>query len=155
MKKLAFLFLITSVLISCKGFKEPIFVSFDGVDSFRWEQGKKVSFNVKSTFENPNGYALKIKPCSLDVFVEKRKLGVLCLEKKIKLKAKKENNLTAPISVKLSGGAMFALMKYAKRDSVSVRLEGEIKGGVFIFSKKAPIKIEKTISPKSLREFNF
>ena len=94
---------------------------------------EKVSFNLKATLENPNGYALKIKPCSLDVFVEKRKLGVLCLEKKIKLKAKRENNLTAPISVKLSGGAMFTLMKYAKRDSVSVRLQGEIKGGVCFY----------------------
>ena len=154
MKKLTFIFLI-GLLISCKGFKEPVFVSFDGVDSFRWKEGKQVSFNLKATLENPNGYALKIKPCSLDVFVEKRKLGVLRLEKKIKLKGKRENNLTAPISVKLSSGAMFTLMRYAKRDSVSVRLEGEIKGGVFLFSKKAPIKIEKTISPKVLKELNY
>ena len=92
MKKLTFLFLI-AVLISCKGFKEPVFVSFDGVDSFRWKEGKKVSFNLKATLENPNGYALKIKPCSLDVFVEKRKLGVLCLEKKNKTKSQKREQL--------------------------------------------------------------
>ena len=48
---------------------------------------------------------------------------------------------------------MLTLMKYGRRDSVTVRLEGDVKGGVFIFNKKIPIKLKKTISPKELNSF--
>ena len=147
------LFLSLCLLFSCKPIKEPIFVSFNGVSSLKWLDKKNIKFTIGCTLENPNRIALKVKPCSLDVYIEKRPLGVVFLDEKVKLKGKKKTNVEAPISIKLNGGAMFTLMKYGGRDSVTVRLEGDVKGGVFIFNKKVPIKLKKTISPKELNSF--
>ena len=152
MRQFILLFLV-GFLFSCKPVKEPIFVSFNGVNSLKWLDKKNIKFTVGCTLENPNSFALKVKPCSLDVYIEKRPLGVVFLDEKIKIKRKKRTDVEAPISVKLNGGAMLTLMKYGSRDSVTVRLEGYVKGGVFIFSKKVPIKFKKTISPKSLNSF--
>ena len=147
------LLLFVGLLFSCKPIKEPIFVSFNGVSSLQWVDKKNMKFNVGCTLENPNSMALKVKPCSLDVYIEKRPLGVVFLDKKVKLKGKKRTDVEAPISIKLNGGAMLTLMKYGRRDSVTVRLEGDVKGGIFIFNKKVPIKLKKTISPKELNSF--
>ncbi len=151
--KRVFALVIFGFLVSCSSFKEPVFVSFDGVNSLKWEDKRNIKFNVGATLENPNSYNLKVKPCSLDVYVEKRPLGVVCLNQKIKLKRKQKTSIEVPLSVKLNGGAMFTLMKYINRDSVTVRLEGNVKGGVFIFSKKVPVNIQKTISPKKIKSF--
>ena len=70
------LLLFASLLFSCKPIKEPIFVSFNGVSSLQWVDKKNMKFTVGCTLENPNSIALKVKPCSLDVYIEKRPLGL-------------------------------------------------------------------------------
>ena len=79
--------------------------------------------------------------------------GVVFLDKKVKLKGKKRTDVEAPISIKLNGGAMLTLMKYGRRDSVTVRLEGDVKVEFLFLTKKVPIKLKKTISPKELNSF--
>jgi hypothetical protein len=42
------------------------------------------------------------------------------------------------------------MMGMMLRDSVRVKLQGDVKGGVFFIYKKFPVELNRSVSPKSL-----
>jgi len=146
--KVIYLSILTLVLLACAPFKDPAFKSFDGFEMGKMDNGT-ISFTLKSTVENQNWFALKVKPSVLDVSIEGKKLGVLYLDSKLKMKAKQATLLEAPMHIELEKGAMMSLMTLALKDSVKLQLTGDVKGGVFFLYKKFPLDITRSVSPKS------
>jgi LEA14-like dessication related protein len=135
--------------MSCAPFKEPVFKSYDGMEGLKMD-GKNINFTLKGTIENPNWYALKVKPSMVEVMVDGKKFANVYLDKKVKIKAKKSTALVAPMHAELEDGAMMRMMGMALKDSVRLNLAGDVKGGVFFIYKKFPVNITRSVSPKGL-----
>jgi len=122
-----------------EGFSQPVF------------DGNKISFKADVKVFNPNWFAIKVKPSILDVYIEDQYMGKIHLEKKVKMKAKRESTLEFPLMIELEDGAMITAMKYAGKETIELQFKGKVKGGVWFFSKKIEIDETKTISGKDLR----
>lgn len=148
MKKL---FILSSlvIMVACAPFKEPEFKSYDGVEMGKMD-GDKINFTLKSTVENPNFYALKVKPSKLEVYIDGKKMGDLYLDQKLKLKAKKETTIAAPMHIELESGTMMKLMGLALKDTIHLQLKGDVKGGVLFIYKNVPVNYMKNIPTKGI-----
>jgi LEA14-like dessication related protein len=146
-----FWFSIVVLLASCS-FQQPVFKKYEGFDMGKMDT-KTISFTVKASIYNPNWYALKVKPSSLEITTSDGKLGVLHLDEKIKMKGKKENSLVVPMHVDLEKGIMMKLMSFSLKDSVKINLKGDVRGGVFFITKKIPMEFSRSVSPKDLNPF--
>lgn len=147
--KVIYLTILTLTLLACAPFKEPVFKSYDGMEGLKMD-GKNINFTLKGTIENPNWYALKVKPSMLEVSIDGKKFADVYLDKKVKIKAKKSTALIAPMHAKLEDGAMMRMMGMALKDSVRLNLAGDVKGGVFLIYKNFPVNVTRSVSPKSL-----
>lgn len=121
------------VLASCT-FYEP---EFRGMESIKVEpiNGKDIKLEVGAKVYNENGFAIKVKPSTLDVYVEDQYLGKIHLDKKFKMKAKQETSIVAPLTATLAEGAMFRAMSVLNKNKIKVRLSGKVKAGVWFISK--------------------
>lgn len=113
--------------------------------------GNKIDLNVKANIYNDNCFNLKIKPSDLELFVEGENVGTVRLNKKVKLKKRRETPVDANLTATLADGALMKMMAYASQPEIEVRLKGKAKGGVFIFSRKIEIDETKKISGSMLR----
>lgn len=149
MKK--FLFILTAVVLltGCATFQEPEFRGSEGVKMEKMD-GQEISLSAGVKVYNPNWYALKIKPSTVEVYLEDQLMGTIKLTKKVKMKAKQESSLSLPLLATLEDGAMFTALRYAKKDQVKLRIKGKVKGGIFFLSKKVEIDETKTVSGKDL-----
>ena len=114
-------------------------------------EGKEVKFTAGAKVYNGNWFALKVKPSTLDLYVDGDYMGKVHLLKKVKMKAKKETDLQADFLAELEGNALMKALGLATKGEVTVRMIGKIKGGVFIFSKKLDFDESRKINGRSLR----
>lgn len=151
MKIIAFLCL-TIVLSSCT-FLEP---QYKGGEKFKFQklEGKTLKFNVGAKIFNPNNYTIKIKPSDLDVYIDDDFMGVIHLDKTLKLKKKQELFVDAPFTATLADGTLFKAVKFAMRGKLQLTLKGKVKAGVFILSRKFDVEEKTTIDGSSLKLFN-
>ena len=148
MKQIAAIGLWMVVLTSCT-FYEP---EMRGGESFEMEklEGKEIRFTAGAKVYNGNWFAIKVKPSTLDLYVDDEYIGKVHLEKKVKMRAKQETTLEAPFVAELESNALTKAMGLALKGDVKVRLKGKIKGGVFIFSKKIEFDETRTMNGKDL-----
>lgn len=151
MKKLLSLVTLILVLTSCGclDFNAP---ELRGGEDFSVNRidGNKIDMNVKANIYNDNCFKVKIKPSDLELFVEGESVGTVRLNKKVKLKKRKETPIDANLTATLNEGALIKMMGYARAGEVEVRLKGKAKGGVLIFSKKIEIDETKKISTSGI-----
>jgi LEA14-like dessication related protein len=150
MRKSLILGAIVILLSSCASMGVPEFRGTEGMKMNSLE-GKKISFTAGVKMFNPNWFGVKIKKSHVEVFVEEQLMGVVYLDKKVKLKAKQESTLIFPLLAELQDGSMLTLLKYSNKENVNVRIKGKVKGGVWIFSKKMEIDQTRVVSGKDLR----
>ncbi|GAB5416688.1 MAG: hypothetical protein Crog4KO_21770 [Crocinitomicaceae bacterium] len=152
MKKLLSLFVLFFVLTSCGclDFNSP---ELRGGEDFSIQKvdGNEIKMNAKANIYNDNCFTVKIKPSDLELFVEGESIGTIRLDKKVKLKKRKETMIDANLTATLDDGVLMKMMQYAGQSEVEVRLKGKAKGGVFIFSKKMDIDETKKISTSGMR----
>ena len=148
MKKLIYLFVLCLIVFSCE-LKD---IDFEGMDNYKIEEFKNNEATIHLDFhvKNDNRFGIKVKPSSLKVSADGKELGELFLDKKIKIKGKRSNAISSKVRFKMADGAMLKMMGLASKKEVTLRFEGKVKGGVFIFSKKIKIDESKTIDPKQL-----
>lgn len=149
--QLIYWFSLIIFLASCV-FQQPVFKKYEGFEMGKMD-AKNVSFTLKARIYNPNWYALKVKPSSLEISTSDGKLGVLHLDEKIKMKGRKETSLVVPMHVDFERGIMMKLMSFGLQDSVKINLKGDVRGGVFFITKKIPMVFSRSISPKDLNPF--
>jgi LEA14-like dessication related protein len=146
-------FIIFILVTSCAPFELPEFISYEGFKMGKMD-AKQVSFSFNVKLKNPNSYALKVKKSSLSLSIDAGKIGILNLEKTIKLPRKKETIVEIPMNLSLEKGALMRMLTFSMQDSIRLNLEGDVRGGSLFFSKKFPLSFSKSISPKALNLFN-
>ena len=150
MLRFLFLALVSVFLVSSCALESPEFLGSEGMEGFKID-GKTITFNAGVKVSNTNWFAIKVKRSTVDVYVEEQYMGKVSLEKKVKLKAKRESILQFPLKAELEDGAMFTMLRYASKENVNVRIKGKVKGGVWFFSKKIEIDETRQVSGKELQ----
>jgi LEA14-like dessication related protein len=149
MKKIQLaLLLITAVLFS-SCIEEP---EFKGFSNFKLDtyDNNVLLFNVDLLVNNPNKFGIKVKKSFLDVFLGESYIGKGKLTKAIKVKRKRESNLTIPVELKLEKGAMFKLMRLATAKKATLRVEGIVRGSAMGIPKRVKVNKTKEINIKDL-----
>jgi uncharacterized protein YfaS (alpha-2-macroglobulin family) len=85
------------------------------------------------------------------VFLEGQMIGEVHLNEKVKIRRKQENTLSVPLNATLEEGAMFTMIRYSTKDTVSIRMTGDVRAGVLFVSKKMTIDENRKISGKGLK----
>ena len=148
MKTLSFLIILV-FFASCASFEEPIEVlSYDvKMENVNLEE---VALRLNSTIHTNTWTPIKIKPSSLELFVDGEKLGDVYLEDKIRLKSKKDTEVEALVHVKFSDGILGKLIRYRFKETAQMEVHGKVKTGLLFIPVKIPVNYSKTISPKTL-----
>lgn len=141
MKKLLFAVVTLFLISSCIELEEPEFNGIEDIKIAKLEN-HKLGIQLGIKVLNPNFFSIKIKPSTVDIFVEDQLIGKAFLDDKIKLIRKKEDIYFAKIRVDLEDGSMMKFFKFALQDKVQLRVKGAVKGSVYGISKK--ITIDKT-----------
>lgn len=121
------------------------------VNSFK-DQHIEAEFSVDC--DNPNKFGFKVKRANLNISVEDMEMGVVKLDKKIKIKRKSKNTYTIPVSMDLAQGALFRLIKLAGKDQVKLRIQGKVRGSVYGISKSMDVDETKMIDASMLKGLN-
>ena len=126
---------------------------FRGSEGFKLDsvEGREIYASVTAKIFNPNWFAIKLKKSAVDVYVEEQYMGKIMLDKKLKIKAKRESELKVPLHAHLEEGAMISILRYSTKENVNLRVEGKIKAGVWFFSKKIKVNETHQVEGKSLR----
>jgi LEA14-like dessication related protein len=142
------LLLITAVLFS-SCVEEP---EFKGFSNFKLDKynNNVLLFNVDLLVNNPNKFGIKVKKSFLDVYIGDSYLGKGKLTKAIKVKRKRESNLTIPVELALEKGAMFKLMRLATARKATLRVEGVVRGSAMGIPKRVKVNKTKEINIKDL-----
>ena len=149
MKTLSFLFLFC-LITSCASFEDPVeVISYDGskLENLSMEEA---AIRVVGTVHNNTWLPIKIKPSTLEVYVDGKKWGDLYSDEKIRLKSNKNNELNTLVHVKFEDGLMAKLFIYRFKESAQLQLRGKVKTGLLFIPIKLPVNYTKTISPKNL-----
>ena len=149
MKNAIFIGLISFLLGSCT-FYEPEYRS-EGSLKFDQINGRNIKFTAGAKVYNENFYAVKVKPSTLDVFIEGEYMGEIHLDEKIKMKAKRETLIEAPFTATLDNGALLKLLKFANKDRIQVRLAGNVKAGIWIIGKNIEVNETRSINGAKLK----
>ena len=133
-------------LSSCK-FYPPEFKSVDKVELLT-SKGEERKLALGITIYNPNFYPIKIKRGASSFFIQKKKIGSASFKKTIKLKAKKENKIETNIEYKLEKSLLLKLTPILIKDSVEMKVKGNLKAGVFFFMKNNEVDYSQNINPR-------
>ena len=138
-------------LQSCFDYEE---VEFKGVQNVsvleRNDDVIKLQIDVK--VDNPNKINIKVKKSSLDIYINDKYVGKTALDDKIVLKKKTEDvygvvlNANPKDLMKAAVGSLGGLLK----GTVTVRLEGDVKGSVYGITQKVPVEFEEKLDLKDL-----
>jgi LEA14-like dessication related protein len=129
-------------------------VDFNGVESFNIEDKNlnDMKFKVGLSINNPNPYNIKIKPSSLDIYVNDKYAGKARITNKLVIRKKEAGVYYTLISangkdiMKAVGGSLKVLFG----GNIKVRLKGKVKGGAYGVSKKIDVDFTESISAKDL-----
>ena len=128
-------------------FKKPVFKGISDLNYSSKENKLYVTIDVK----NPSRLNLKIKDYDLDILIDNSLVGNTKMEgKTIVLKKGGEiTSMTIPVELNVGSKMVIDMVKNYVTNSKSthtIKVEGTLKGGIFIFSKK--IKISESMSFK-------
>ncbi len=137
-------------LSSCIEFEQVEVVSIGKITLETFE-GSTADINVDIELENENFFGIKIKPSTLDVYVEEEYVGKAILKEKVKIKRKSTQLYNAKIKLEGESGILRKVMKYALRKDLKIRINGNVKGSVYGIPKKVYIDETKTVDGRALK----
>jgi LEA14-like dessication related protein len=148
MKTFSFLFLLF-LFSSCATFEEPIEVVRNTMNMENLNLDE-AALRFNTTIHNNTWTPIKIKPSTLELFVDGEKLGDLYIDEKIKLKSKKDTEVNTLVHVKFADGILGKLIRYRFKETAQLELRGKVKTTLLFVPVKIPVNYTKTISPKTL-----
>jgi len=144
-------FLVISFLMSsCIEYEQVNVVSFGKINIESFE-GSTADVNVDVELENENFFGIKIKPSTLDVYVEDEYVGKAILKEKVKIIRKSTQTYNAKIKLVGEDGILRKAIKYALKKDLKIRITGFVKGSVYGIPKKVQIDETKTIDGRALK----
>lgn len=114
-------------------------------------EGNKAMLDVDVELMNPNVFGIKVKPSTLDLYVENVYAGKVELLEKVKIKRKRTGVYLAQLHLIGEQGILFKMMRYVNKPQITIRLTGEVKGSVYGISKKIKVDKTKVIDPSKLK----
>lgn len=147
-KKTGYLLVLLFIFSSCT-FED---VQFKEAENFKLNkiEGRTMSVSFDAILNNPNGYHLKVKPSSFDLYINGNHVGIIHLDEKIKIIKRSESTVAVPVTAELLNGALPKLLAGALKKTATVRIVGTVKGGVSIFSTKKKIDETREIPLRDL-----
>lgn len=147
-KKIGYLLVLLFVFTACS-FED---VQFREAENFKLNkiEGRTISVSFDAILNNPNGYTLKVKPSSFDLYINGSHVGIIQLDEKIKIIKRSESTVAVPVTAELLNGALPKLIAGALKKTATVRIVGTVKGGVSIFSTKRKIDETREIPLRDL-----
>lgn len=149
MKQILFICALVLAVSSCN-FIEPEVSAYSNF-KFGKLEGKTLNVSFDATVNNENGYGFKVKKGKLTVSVNNLELGVIDLNKKIKVRRKSENVYTIPLQLSLSDGALFKLPKLLNADKFELKLDGNVRGSVWGFGKNFEVHETRSLSSGDIK----
>lgn len=110
----------------------------------------EAALRFNTTVHNNTWTPIKIKPSTLELFVDGDKLGDLYIDEKIRLKSKNDTEVNLLVHVKFADGILGKLIRYRFKETAQLEVRGKVKTGLLFVPIKIPVNYSKTISPKSL-----
>lgn len=149
MKKILFLFVLAIAISSCE-FDEPI---VSGYSNFKFGKldGRSLHVSFDATVDNQNSYGFKVKSGKLNVSINDLEIGVIDLDKKIKVRRKSENVYTIPLQLSLSDGALFRIAKLVSAEKFELKLDGKVRGSVMGFGKNFDVHETRNLSTGDIK----
>lgn len=98
----------------------------------------RVSFDIE--VDNPNKYPITLSKPDLKVLVANKALENWSSPQKIKLKRKRKESY--PFYIEVSGAEALQLLPSLLMNP-SIKIEGSIKAGSFLFKKRIPVSLEE------------
>jgi LEA14-like dessication related protein len=148
MKTTSFLFLLF-LFSSCATFEDPIELVNNTMKMENLNLNE-AALRFNTTIHNNTWTPIKIKPSTLELFVDGEKLGDLYIEEKIRLKSKNDTEVNTLVHVKFADGILGKLIRYRFKETAQLELRGKVKTGLLFVPVKIPVNYTKTISPKTL-----
>jgi LEA14-like dessication related protein len=148
MKTLSFLFLLF-FFSSCATFEDPIELVSNTMKMENLNLNE-AALRFNTTIHNNTWTPIKIKPSTLELFVDGEKLGDLYIDEKIRLKSKKDTDVNTLVYVKFADGILGKLIRYRFKDTAQLEVRGKVKTGLLFVPVKIPVNYTKTIFPKTL-----
>ena len=142
---LLFLFLFSS----CATFEDPVeVISYDmKMENLNLDEA---ALRFNTTIHNNTWTPIKIRPSTLELYVDGEKLGDVYLDEKIRLKSNKDNEVNTLVYVKFADGILGKLIRYRFKETAQLELRGKVKTGLLFVPIKIPVNYSKVISPKNL-----
>lgn len=148
-KKLWIVFFIAFFIVSCK-FTEPTIGDFNIKDMRPKDDGDFI-IEVSVEVDNPNTYNIWLKNGKMDILMGKEKMGNIKTIGKVVLKKEKKDDYTITCIAKLDpGGALMGMLTGLGGNNKPVTFKGDIRAGVFIFSKKFDIEFDDRLPSVNL-----
>ncbi|MDG1147054.1 MAG: LEA type 2 family protein [Crocinitomicaceae bacterium] len=149
MKKTFGLLVVLLVFSSCSfhqlEYKGGERIAFGGLNK------KQVSFTAGATILNPNGFAIKVKPSELKLIIEGEYMGVVYLEKEVRVNRKSEEYVEGTFVATLADGALFRTLKFVNKEELEVCIKGTVKAKVWMFGKELNVNEKRTIRSSDLK----
>lgn len=141
MRTITFVGLLSLLLFASCEYKE---VEVKNIRNFRVVkvEEQRVFFSFDIQLINPNSYALKVSSSDLDCSLNGSNVGKLNLGSTLRIPSGNDEYLPVEASVELQGtGQNLPALALATvlSNSIEFGLSGEIRGGVFLFTKSIPI----------------
>lgn len=150
LRRIALSTLVILGFTSCATYED---LEFERMDGFKLGsiKGREINMTVGAVVTNPNWFAIKLLPSTVNVYLEGQLIGEVQLNEKVKIRRKQENTLSVPLNATLEDGAMFSLIRYSMKDTLNIRMTGDVRAGVLFLSKKIAIDENRKISGKGLK----
>lgn len=92
-------------------------------------------------FYNPNGYALTLKDCDIDAWVNQQYIGKVTVDEKIKVPAR--DTFLLPVTLTVPVARIFSnALDLLSTSSMPLKLDGSIKAGKAGIFIRIPVKYE-------------
>ena len=131
-------------------FKQP---EFKGISNLNFSDGKLL---VTVNIQNPSRLNLKIKDYDIDILMDGNNIAKVKMEGEtvILKKGGEITSMVIPIKLDMNSNFIVNLLKdsiISPNKEHKLKLDGFLKGGIFIFSKKIPLSQEKTFKINELK----
>jgi LEA14-like dessication related protein len=144
MKRLFFLLTVGSLFLFASCSYEDVEVTNFSNYSIKKANSEGFDLHLDLTINNPNRYKMTMKWAKMDVYLNNKYIGKTAIEEPLTLAKKSENQypvvLHTTYDEAFKGNVLNLIASAIFGSGIKLKVEGEMKGSVFLFSKKYPIE---------------
>jgi LEA14-like dessication related protein len=149
--------ILVFILSSCIEYKEVQYKGIQNVKIIRLKDGS-LTVSLDVIINNPNNYAIKIRPSNFQLAAPNEELGTIRLDKSLNLEKNTEQTYSVIVKGDLkdaSKNGLATLIGWTLKKQISLRLLGKLKVSAKGFLKSFPVDETRSFKPSELGIGNF